>query len=192
MNSTDDFKILLGSKSPRRKEILELGDYKFKTILKDVEEILPENIKAIEAAEYLSKLKSEAYKLKNNELLITADTTVVVNNKVLGKPKDIKEASNIIKELSNNSHKVISGVTLKTKNHSISFSETTEVYFDEINENDINYYLNKYSPYDKAGAYGIQEWIGVNFIKKIEGCYYNVMGLPLSRINKEIKKIPVC
>ena len=126
------FNIILGSKSPRRKEILELGGYNFNTILKDVEEILPESINSTEAAEYLSKLKSEAYKLKEKDLLITSDTTVIHHNKILGKPKNKVEAFEMLKELSNNHHLVISGVTLKTKNHSHSFSEITKVYFKEI------------------------------------------------------------
>lgn len=186
------YNIILGSKSPRRKEILKLGGYNFITKLKEVDEILPDNIDVINAAEYLSKIKSQAYKTNDNDLLITSDTVVVLNQKILGKPKNKKEAYLMLKSLGGNKHQVISGVTLKTNNKTYSFSETTNVYFKKLTDHDINFYIENYSPFDKAGSYGIQEWIGVNFIEKIEGCYYNVMGLPLSRIRDELKKIPAC
>lgn len=192
MNNLRNFTIVLGSKSPRRKEILELGGYKFITKLKEIEEILPNKISTYKAAEYLSKLKSEAYTVNQNELLITSDTTVVLDNEILGKPKNKKEAFIMLKSLRGRAHQVISGVTIKTNHKSFSFSEITNVYFKEFHDDDIDFYIDNYKPFDKAGSYGIQEWIGVNFIEKIEGCYYNVMGLPLSRINDEIKKIPAC
>lgn len=184
-------KIILASKSPRRKELLGhiVDDFTIKT--KDIEEIYPYDMAVVEVPKYLAQLKANAFMdaIKEYELIITSDTIVTMAGKIYGKPKDRADAIDILQELSGKMHEVITGVCLKSKNHETVFSETTKVYFKTISQEEIEYYVDKFQPYDKAGAYAIQEWIGMIAIQKIEGDYFNVVGLPLFRLNQELQKI---
>lgn len=182
-------KILLGSGSPRRKELLSMMDIDFETIrLNDVEEIYPTTLLAIEVAGYLSRLKAQSYwdKIAPDTVLITADTVVIADNEILGKPTDKADAIAMLKRLSGAEHKVITGVSLTTTEGILTFDECTIVEFDNISDADIESYVEKYQPFDKAGSYGIQEWIGLIAIKKINGCFYNVMGLPTSALYRHL------
>lgn len=184
-----DFNLILASQSPRRKELLELMDLKFTVSARfDFEEICPPTITADEAAWYISKLKAEKYPapLADNDLLITADTLVILDNVTYGKPKDRQDAINTLKKLSGKTHKVITGVTMKVKGVTQSFSETTEVTFKSLKEEDIIYYVESYSPYDKAGAYAVQEWIGAIGVSAINGSYFNIMGLPTDTLYSQL------
>ncbi len=154
-----------------------------------VDEEFPNHFSPAEAATYLSELKSKAFsndELKDNTLLISADTIVTVNGEILGKPSDYQEAAKMLKKLSGTSHDVITGMTLRIKDRFQSFFSTTKVYFKTLSQDEIDYYINNYKPFDKAGAYGIQEWIGHAAIYKIEGSYFNVMGLPTDRLYDEL------
>jgi len=190
LNNLKDYQLILASQSPRRHQMLkELGlDFKIQT--KDVEEVYPDHLKGEEIPVYLSKLKAEAFVLDMNEkeLVITADTIVCVDDMVLGKPKDRDDAVNMLKTLSGRSHQVISGVCLKSKEKEATFSTTTHVHFKVLSLEEINYYIDNYKPFDKAGAYGIQEWIGFVGIDGIEGSYFNVVGLPIQRLYQELSK----
>lgn len=190
LDNLSNYNIILASKSPRRRELLgELG-LNFDIISIDgVEEIYPENLQAHEIAEYLSNLKADAYLsvILQKDLIITADTIVVCENQVMGKPRDYDDAIYMLKTLSGKTHEVITGVTLLSKNKRVSFSVITEVEFADISDEEVKYYIDKYSPFDKAGAYGIQEWIGYVAVKAIKGSFYNVMGLPLHRLYQELK-----
>lgn len=182
-------KILLGSGSPRRRQLLADMGIDFETIkIKDVDESYPADMPPAEVPIYLSKLKSEAYRneLHDGEMLITADTVVISDGKILGKPKNESEAIEMLRSLSNHSHDVVTGVTLTSKRSSHSFSELTKVYFSGVSEEEIVHYVETYKPLDKAGAYGIQEWIGMIGVDRIDGCFYNVMGLPTSRLYREL------
>ncbi len=188
LNNLEDYQLILASQSPRRHQMLkELGlDFKIQT--KDVEEVYPDHLKGEEIPVYLAKLKAEAFVLDMNEkeLVITADTIVCVDDMVLGKPKDRDDAVNMLKTLSGRSHQVISGVCLKSKEKEATFSTTTHVHFKELSMEEINYYIDNYKPFDKVGAYGIQEWIGFVGIDGIEGSYFNVVGLPIQRLYQEL------
>ncbi|MCZ4695300.1 septum formation protein Maf [Ancylomarina euxinus] len=188
LNNLKNYHIILASQSPRRHQMLkELGlDFKIQT--KDVEEVYPDHLKGEEIPVYLAKLKAEAFVLDLNEkeLVITADTIVCVDDMVLGKPKDRADAVEMLKTLSGRSHQVISGVCLKSKHKEASFSTTTHVHFKELSLDEIDYYIDNYKPFDKAGAYGIQEWIGFVGIDGIEGSYFNVVGLPIQRLYQEL------
>lgn len=156
----------------------------------ECDENYPDTLPAAEVAPYLSALKSEAYPepLGEDEILITADTTVVVGNRVLGKPANREEACEMLRAMSGRGHEVYTGVTLRSASQQRTFSVATEVYFREISDDEIAYYVDNYHPYDKAGAYGIQEWIGYVAIERIEGSFYNVMGLPVQRLYTELKE----
>ncbi|SFT74089.1 septum formation protein [Lishizhenia tianjinensis] len=186
----NNIKIIIGSKSPRRQQLISGLGLDFEVRTKEVEEIYPKDLPAHEVAEFLSKLKSTPLleTLQDGEVLLTSDTTVIINNTVLGKPKDLNEAKAMIASLSNNNHEVVTGVCLSSKDKQISFSVSTRVFFNELTEEEINYYVEKFQPLDKAGAYGIQEWIGQIGVQKIEGSYYNVVGLPIARVWAELKK----
>lgn len=190
LNNLKDYQLILASQSPRRHQMLkELGlDFKIQT--KDVEEVYPDHLKGEEIPVYLAKLKAEAFVLDMNEkeLVITADTIVCVDDMVLGKPKDRADAVKMLKMLSGRSHQVISGVCLKSKEKEATFSTTTNVHFKELSLEEIDYYIDNYKPFDKAGAYGIQEWIGFVGIDGIEGSYFNVVGLPIQRLYQELSK----
>ena len=191
MMKLNNYKIILASNSPRRKELLS-GidiDYEIRT-LPDIDESFPENIAQDEVAEYLAAKKAEAYlpDLNDNELLITADTLVLLEDNILGKPADINEASLMLKALSGKTHRVITGVCLTTTAKTHRFSDTALVTFAEITSSEIEYYLQRYNPLDKAGAYGVQEWIGYVGVEKIEGSYFNVMGLPIHKVYRALKR----
>ncbi|MBM7558659.1 Maf family nucleotide pyrophosphatase [Marinitoga litoralis] len=173
-------KIILGSGSPRRKELLSKLGIEFEIRVSNVEEISFKK-DPIEYAKELSYLKSKDINIFNDELLITADTIVAFNNEILGKPKDKNDAFNMLKKLSGNMHRVITGITFRTKDEIYTTHDITEVYFLELDDNIIKYYIDKYDPLDKAGSYGIQDFAGA-FIEKINGDYYNVMGLPLNKV----------
>lgn len=185
-----NYSILLASNSPRRKELLS-GldlDHKIITIL-DIDESYPADIRGKEIAEFLAKKKSDAYDIADEStLLITADTIVVLGDKVLGKPKDCDEAKQMLTELSGKTHIVATGVCLRTSNKCCSFVVTSEVRFATLAQHEINYYVDKYQPLDKAGAYGVQEWIGYVAVEYISGSYFNIMGLPVQRLYQELKK----
>lgn len=180
--------IILGSQSPRRKELLSDLDISFQTKTREVDEIYPEGLAATEIPVYLSELKAAAFEneLQENEILITSDTVVSFNNTILNKPKDAKEAFQMLRMLSGNKNEVITGVCLLSTEKKSSFYVRTAVYFKELTDDEINYYIDRYKPFDKAGSYGIQEWIGKIAIHRIEGCYFNVMGLPLQALYKEL------
>jgi len=181
-------KILLGSNSPRRNELLAQMDIPFTKVKIECEEDFDEAMPAEEVPEYLSQKKSMAYTdLLAGELLITADTVVVNGTRILNKPKDANEATTMLNSLSGSEHKVITGVTLRTLEKTVSFSSTTRVKINELSDNDIEHYISKYKPYDKAGAYGIQEWFGLSQVERIEGCFYNVVGLPCNLLFKRLK-----
>jgi len=183
------YNIILGSASPRRKELLSDINLKFSIQTSNEEETFSCSLIEEEIAEFLAKQKSKflSEKLQQNDLLITADTIVSFNNELLNKPKNKKEAFETLSKISKNTHKVITGVCLKSKNKEIIFSVTTMVTFKELSENEIYHYINKYNPYDKAGAYGIQDWIGKIGINNINGSYTNVVGLPISELYQHLK-----
>jgi len=183
------YNIILASKSPRRQELLKELGVSFDVQIKETEETYPDHLKVEQIALYLCELKANAFKedeVNDDTLLITADTIVWHNNKVLDKPADYDDAVNILKQLSGDKHEVITGVCLKTKQKINSFHVSTDVYFKELTEAEIDHYITNYKPYDKAGAYGIQEWIGYIGINKIQGSYFNVMGLPTQRLYEEL------
>lgn len=184
-----NYKIILASNSPRRKELLS-GidiDYTIKT-LRDVDESYPDSIPKEEIAEFIARKKSSAYlpDLKDDELLITADTVVLLDNTVLGKPKDKTDAKRMLQMLSGKTHRVITGVCMVTRKKEICFSATAFVTFGKLSDEEIEYYVEKYQPMDKAGAYGVQEWIGYVAVERIEGSYFNVMGLPIYQVYQEL------
>ena len=186
---SEQYNIILGSASPRRKELLLDLDLKFSIQTSEKEETFSPSLKEEEIAQFLAIQKSEflSENLLQNDLLITADTIVSFKNELLNKPKNKKEAFETLNKLSENTHKVITGVCLKSKNKEIVFSVTTLVTFKALSEDEINHYINKYNPYDKAGAYGIQEWIGKIGINNINGSYTNVVGLPISELYQHLK-----
>jgi len=185
-------KLILASQSPRRQELLKHLDIPFEVIVKeDVEEIFPDNLSPLEVPEYLSCLKAKPFK-KELELqpwiVITADTIVLCDGEILGKPKDRADAVRMLQLLSGKSHQVVTGVCLSSASHQHSFSVSTKVFFKYLSNHEIDYYIDKYKPFDKAGAYGIQEWIGMVGIEKIEGSYFNVVGLPVQALYAELMK----
>lgn len=179
-------KIILSSNSPRRKELLAgLGvDFEVR-VLKGVDERYPDDIPLNEVPLYIAIEKASAYTVAKDELVVTADTVVIVDNEILGKPKDRAEAYGMLRKISGKTHQVVTGVCLTTIDDQRSFTVTTDVEFKELSDNEIYYYINKYRPFDKAGAYGIQEWIGYVGVLSLKGSYYNVMGLPVQRIYEE-------
>jgi len=188
---TDDlnkYRIILASRSPRRQQLLHEMGIRFNTVIREYEESYPDNLKGEEIATYLSELKANDFKneISVNEIVITADTIVWCNNEVLGKPSDSEDAKRMIRKLSGNTHEVITGVTLLSASKEKTFSDTTKVTFEKLSEEEISYYVDNFKPYDKAGAYGIQEWIGVAACSRIEGSYFNVVGLPVQRLYMEI------
>ena len=178
------YHIILASGSPRRQQFLKDLDLDFEIRLKEVEEVYPENLQAVEITNYLATLKAKAFEgeLKDHELLIASDTIVWLHNKALGKPKDYQDAYAILKSLSNTTHEVITSVCFKTHVKTETIAEVTQVTFKNLSNDAIKYYLDNYKPYDKAGAYGIQEWIGLIGISRIEGSYTNVVGLPTEKV----------
>lgn len=186
----ENIKIIIGSKSPRRQQLIGGLGLAFEVRTKEVEEVYPDDLPAHKVAEFLSKLKATPLldTLQESEVLLTSDTTVIIENTVLGKPKDLEEAKAMIRSLSGKDHEVVTGVCLSSKDKQVVFSVSTKVSFKSLSEVEINYYVEKFKPLDKAGAYGIQEWIGQIGVQKIEGSYYNVVGLPIARVWDELKK----
>ncbi len=190
LDNLKKYQILLASKSPRRRELLEQLRINFTIIsLSGIEETYPADLPVTEVPLYLARLKADAYRklIHGNEMIITADTVVIDNGKVLGKPKDHKEAARMLRELSGHSHEVATGVTVSTIDRSEAFVTRTEVKFAELTDQEIEYYIESFNPYDKAGAYGIQEWIGCVAVEYIKGSFYNVMGLPVQRLYEVLK-----
>jgi septum formation protein len=183
-------KILLASQSPRRKELLSSLGFDFEVVKIDCEEIVPEYIKVGEAAGYLSELKASAFqKLEENEILLTADTIVAIDNQFLGKPQDEEDARKMLQLLSGKTHQVYTGITIKTLDKTITETDVADVEFEELKTDEIEYYIKNYKPFDKAGSYGIQEWLGMAKIKKIHGSFYTIMGLPTHLVYKILKEI---
>ena len=180
-------KIILASNSPRRKELLGgLGvDFEVK-VLNGVDESYPDTLPAKDVAEYIATEKAAAYTVQEDELLITADTVVIVGQDILGKPEDAADACRMLRELSGKTHQVVTGVCLTTSKEQRRFSVTTDVTFKQLSDAEIEYYVDKYKPFDKAGAYGIQEWIGYIGVTALNGSYYNVMGFPVQRVYEEL------
>jgi septum formation protein len=185
------YNLVLASASPRRQELLKEMGFDFEIRLKGVEENYPPDLKGAEIAEYLAKLKSDAFQneLAENEILITGDTIVSLDNQALGKPKDETEAKEMLQSLSGRSHEVISSVCLRTSEKCVVFHDSTTVFFKNLSEKEIEFYISNFKPFDKAGAYGIQEWIGMIGVEKIDGSYFTVMGFPVHRFYAEIKKL---
>ena len=185
------YKVILASNSPRRKELIGgLGlDFEVRT-LRGIDESYPDTLRGEEIPIFISGKKAEAYKetMADDELIITADTIVYDGMKVLGKPKDRQEAVQMLHELSGHAHEVITGVSIVTKTKVVQFASTSKVYFAMLTDEEIAYYVDQYKPFDKAGAYGIQEWIGFVAVTRIEGSYFNVMGLPIQRLYTELKR----
>ncbi|MCA6074591.1 Maf family nucleotide pyrophosphatase [Fulvivirga sedimenti] len=182
--------ILLASNSPRRHELLRQAGLGFTVVQNLMEETFPQDMPPEEVPRYLAEQKAEFNKeiLEGDEILITADTIVKLNDQILGKPNSTPEATELLKSLSGKWHEVITGVCLLSRTLQVSFSETTRVKFRNITEEEIDYYVRNYMPYDKAGAYGIQEWIGLIGIDRIEGSYFNVVGLPINRVWYELQQ----
>lgn len=191
MHFLSQYDIILASNSPRRKELLSGLDIKYQVkTLPDIDESYPENLKGADIAVYVAEEKASAYKdhLQDNTLLITADTIVVLDDKVYGKPRDTEEAKQMLRELSGKTHEVMTGVCITTKDKKRSFAVSSEVRFARLKEEEIEYYVEKYKPLDKAGAYGVQEWIGYIAVEYISGSYFNIMGLPIQRLYQELKE----
>ena len=187
-----NYRLILASASPRRHELLAACDLDFTLAEKfECEECFPADLEADKVAEYLSQLKSNAYPhtLGERDILLTADTVVILGDKILGKPHSAEEAVEMISMLSGATHKVVTGVTLRTPERTVSFSAESLVSFRALEKEEISYYVEKYRPMDKAGAYGIQEWIGYIGIEGIEGSFYNVMGLPTQRLYQALKEL---
>ena len=186
-----NYKIVLASQSPRRQDLLKDLGLNFTIKTADIDEVFPSHLVKQEIPLFLAEAKANAMMpgLKDSEILITADTIVWINNKAVNKPKDRADAFEMISNLSNNMHTVYTGVQLSTTTQKVSFFAETKVFFSELSPEEINYYIDKYKPFDKAGAYGIQEWIGYIGIEKIEGSYFNVMGFPLHFVYQNIKKL---
>ncbi len=187
-------KIILASQSPRRKQLLEWAEVDFKIIVQPTDESFPEGMPAEEVAVHIAKHKAEAVLAILNDAdkqlpVLAADTIVVLGKKIIGKPKDRQDAIAILESLSGKEHTVITGIVIMHGDTKISFADSTVVYFHELTKTQIEFYVDKYQPYDKAGAYAIQEWVGVVGIKRISGDFYNVMGLPVSRVVQELEKL---
>ncbi len=193
LKNLENYTITLASASPRRHDLLQKADIVF-TIGKgrDVPEVVPPGMPVEDVPIYLAGLKAEAWRNvweKEHQLVITADTIVVIDKLVIGKPTGREDAVRMLETLSGRSHRVITGVVVRNSEKEIAFSEITTVYFKPLDRDQIYYYVDHFKPFDKAGAYGIQEWIGITGIKRIEGSFFNVMGLPVSRLVEELKKI---
>ena len=192
LENIQHYKIVLASNSPRRRELLSGLNLEYTVrVLPDIDESYPDTLKGEEIPMYISREKAEAYRnsMAEDELIITADTVVCINEKVLGKPQTQEEAKEMLRELSGKTHRVITGVCLMTRDLQRTFSATTQVTFDVLTEDEIEFYVEKFRPLDKAGAYGVQEWIGFVGVSRLEGSYFNVMGLPVQRLYQELKRL---
>ncbi|RPA68107.1 septum formation protein Maf [Cyclobacteriaceae bacterium YHN15] len=181
MIDLENRKLILASKSPRRYDLLKGMGLDFEVRIKNTEENFPNSIPLSEVAGYLSELKARVFEgeIGNEEIILTSDTVVILKGEFLGKPRDRNEAQHMLRKLSGNEHQVITGVSLYSNKKCITKQDTTRVFFKELTDQEINYYIDHYQPFDKAGAYGIQEWIGYIGVQKIEGSFFNVMGLPV-------------
>ena len=192
LENLNKYKIILASNSPRRKELLSgLGvDYEVKT-LPDVDESYPDGLSGEEIAKHIARGKAEAYRslIQADELVITADTIVWLDGAVMGKPKDEEEAKDMLMRLSGKTHQVITGVCLTTASTQKTFATVTDVTFATLTDEEVDYYVTRYQPMDKAGSYGVQEWIGFVGVENLSGSYFNVMGLPIQRLYTELKKL---
>jgi septum formation protein len=183
--------IILASQSPRRKQLLQWADINFTVQVQATDESYPNQLPFAEIPIYIAAKKAKAiqHQVDKASTIIAADTIVVANNAVLGKPQNFQDAFNMLQQLNGKQHQVITGVVIQQQEQQICFSETTTVYFNELTNQQLTYYIEKYKPYDKAGAYGIQEWIGVVGIQKIEGDFYNVMGLPINKVVQVLQQL---
>lgn len=190
LDNLNKYNVILASKSPRRKELLAMLDIPFEIKVKDgIDESYPEDLPVIEVAEFLSKLKGKAYAadIHESELVITADTIVILEDKIYGKPHSVEEAIDMLMQLQGRIHTVASGVCVATKEKIVSFTTCTDVSFAPLTREEASWYVKKYMPLDKAGAYGIQEWIGCAAVASINGSFYNVMGLPVHQLYNVLK-----
>lgn len=184
------YNVVLASKSPRRQELLKGVGLDFSVLTKDVDESYSSEISVFDVAPFLSYKKAKAFEeseLPENYMVITADTVVIVGDKILGKPKDYDDACNMLRLISGKKHSVVTGVTIRTKGKVKTFSATSKVSFEVLDEEEIRYYVDTYKPFDKAGSYGIQEWVGYIGVNSVEGSYFNVMGLPTQKLYKLLK-----
>ena len=182
-------KLLLASQSPRRKELLTQLGYTFETVSIDVDESYPSDLLPENIAEYVSKKKAAAFQVGTDEILLTSDTIVALDKIILLKPKNEEEAFEMLKHLSGKKHQVYTAFTIKTKDSEISKTSKTDVEFSEISDDEVNFYIQNFRPFDKAGSYGIQEWLGMAKIKNISGSFYSVMGFPVDLVYEELKKM---
>lgn len=185
------YRIILASASPRRKKLLSKLDIDFTVkVLHDVDESFPASLSVVQVPQYISRKKADAYRqeMQENDMVITADTVVAVGRRILGKPKSAEEARTMLKLLSDRYHRVVTGVTIMTAKRTETFATVSRVRFTRLNDEEIDYYISKYKPFDKAGAYGIQEWIGMVGITELNGSYFNVMGLPVQRLYAKLKE----
>ncbi|MDE5886295.1 MAG: Maf family nucleotide pyrophosphatase [Muribaculaceae bacterium] len=192
LDNLKDYKIFLASKSPRRRELLQLLRVPFTVLtIGGIDESFPDDIPLEEVPQFVSDKKADIYckHLKDKEIVITADTMVIADDRIMGKPNDAQEAADMLKALSGKTHRVVTGVTIASRGFKKSFSSITYVTFGSLTDEEIQYYINNYLPFDKAGAYGIQEWIGAVAVSEIRGSYYNVMGLPVHHLFKELLTI---
>lgn len=184
------YTIILASGSPRRQHFFKQLDIPFIVQLKEVDEVYPNHLKGEEITDYLADLKSKAFTdLEENDLLITSDTIVWFEEKAIGKPKDTEDAFRMLKEMSGKKHEVYTSISIKSKTFQKIVNDKTVVEFEGFTDDEINYYLKNFKPFDKAGSYGIQDWIGLIGVKKLEGSYFNVMGLPVHKLYKELMKL---
>lgn len=184
------YRIILASRSPRRQQLLSDLGLKFEVVIMSWSEDYPENLKAEKIALYVATEKANRFRsvVADDEIVVTADTIVWCNDRVLDKPADKSDAHRILREISGNTHVVITGVSLLSKSRQTSFYSSTKVTFEEMSDEEIDYYVREFRPYDKAGAYGIQEWVGLAACSRIEGSYFNVMGLPVQQVYRELQK----
>lgn len=189
-SALDKYRIILASRSPRRQQLLRELGLVFDVVLKEYDESYPEHLSGKEIASYIASAKARCFRndISRDEIVITADTIVWCNNKVLGKPVDDDDAFAILSEISGNTHDVITGVTILSSEKEKTFTETSRVTFETLTPEEIRYYISNFKPFDKAGAYGIQEWIGLVACSRIEGSYFNVVGLPVERLYRELKE----
>ena len=184
-----DYHIILASNSPRRKELLSgLGIHFEVRVIPGIDESYPSTLMPSDVPCYIAQKKADAYPIKDNELIITADTVVILDHKILEKPVDREDAINMLRQLSGQTHEVVTGVMISTQERQTSFSVSSTVRFATLTDEEITHYVDSFHPYDKAGAYGIQEWIGYIGVQEINGSFYNVMGLPVQRLYQELKQ----
>ncbi|NOQ71982.1 MAG: septum formation protein Maf [Crocinitomix sp.] len=190
LNNLDKYRIILASQSPRRHELLSGLNVEFEVRTKDVDETYPQDLKAEDVPTYLAEKKADAFHdlLDKETIIITADTIVIQNGEILEKPLSVNDAKSMISKLSGNTHTVVTGVCIQSRKKKMLFSDVTEVQFEELSADEIQYYVHRYQPFDKAGSYGVQEWIGYVGIKHLAGSYYNVMGLPVHKVYAALKE----